>query len=239
MISSNDPSRSRQRRALLLFADCSQADCRRRGWPAAFRILFEARNLSFGPGEGFDQHLFTGDPSRRLTSSHVEIHNQEGSSFGQRLQNAVETLARLGYEQIVIIGQDCPDLEPVDIRHSFALLDTHRLVLGPDHRGGCYLIGLHARDAERLNRVQWQRNTDFCQICARFVNESVFALPTKIDLDTIDDIWLLAGSKSPFRLLAEALLDLNSNYFASESNDTSPQVQEQRVHWQLPPPTPL
>ena len=161
---------------------------------------------------------------------------QEGVSFGQRLENAIESLALIGYREIVIVGRDCPDLEPVDIRRAFELLDNHPLVLGPDHRGGCYLIGIHANDREKLHGIRWQRNTDFQEICQRFANDGIFRLAVKIDLDTIEDICLLASSKSPFRWVAKTLLELDTEYFAYECSHPQTGLRKERIHWQLPPP---
>lgn len=225
-----------ERRALLIFADSAHTDCRRRGWPAAFRILLETHSFSFDRRPGFDAHWFTSRGCNRLVSPSIEVHLQEGASFGQRLENAVESLAQLGYQEIVIVGQDCPDLEPIDICQAFDLLDKHGLVLGPDHRGGCYLIGIHATDRKRMNGVRWQRNADFCEIRRRFADESTFELPVKIDLDTFEDVWLLATSKSAFRWLAKALLESDQLHAAFEDSFFQPYSAEQRIHWQLPPP---
>jgi len=238
MLSSFQHPRRRQRRALLLFADSPHADCQRRGWPAAFRSLLETNHLRFEASEAFDAHLFTTAGASRRSSS-FEVHTQQGTSFGERLDNAIETLAQLRYEEIVIVGQDCPDLEPVDIRRAFKLLEKHRLVLGPDHRGGCYLIAIHASERVRLQGVEWQRNTDFRQICGRFVDERIVALPVKIDLDSIDDVWLLAASESPFRCVARALLESKADYVTFEGISAPPLLEEQRIHWQLPPPVTL
>ena len=224
------------RRALLIFADSANNDCKRRGWPAAFRILLETQSFSFPGKTGFDVHLFTSRGFHRLNSSTCKVHFQEGISFGQRLENAIESLARIGYQEIVIVGRDCPDLEPIDIYQAFDLLEKYRLVLGPDHRGGCYLIGIHASDRSKLKGVRWQRDTDFGEIRRRFDNESGFELPVKIDLDTLEDVWLLAVSKSPFRWVARALLDSHTDSFTFENSGTQTQLGEERIHWQLPPP---
>jgi len=225
-----------ERRALLIFADAPSRDCTRRGWPSAFRILLEAQSFSFEPRRDFDAHLFTSKASPRQVALGTQIHFQEGASFGDKLQNAIETVAQLGYQEIVIIGQDCPDLESADIHDAFAFLEKHRLVLGPDHRGGCYLIGIRADDRARLAGVHWQRNTDFQQIRDRFADDPVFQLPVKIDLDTSDDIRLLALSKSPFRWVARRLLDVHAPWVRREDHPTLPQLEKQRIHWQLPPP---
>lgn len=225
-----------RRRALLVFADTPDADCRRRGWPAGFRILLETHNFGFDRKESFDSHLFTSYGLRRRVPPSVQVHFQEGASFGQRLENAVETLANLGYEEIVIVGQDCPDLEPKDIRRAFDSLGRYRLVLGPDHRGGCYLIGLHVADRQRLRGVVWQRNTDFRDLSLRFANEGILKLAVKIDLDNVEDVSLLAASKSPFRWIARALLRSDSEDFTVEDDQVKARSAEERIHWQLPPP---
>jgi glycosyltransferase A (GT-A) superfamily protein (DUF2064 family) len=182
-------------RALLIFVDSAHTDCKRRGWPSTFRILLETQNFTFEENPGFDLHLFTSGEFHSLVSSSLQVHFQEGASFGQRLENAIECLARLGYQEIVVVGRDCPELGQKDLIRAFQLLRQHRLVLGPDHRGGCYLIGLHANDRERLHGIRWQRNTDFRQICHRFPQGSAFELPVKTDLDTLDDVHLLRNSR--------------------------------------------
>jgi hypothetical protein len=224
------------RRALLVFADSPLADCRRRHWPMAFRMLLETHSFSFNLDETFDVHLFTPNTAYRRVPQGVVLHPQEGTSFGQKLENAVETLSQLGYGEIVLIGQDCPDLEPLDLLRAFQLLDTHRAVLGPDQNGGCYLIGIHASDRSKLRAIRWQRNTDFRELFLRFPRSEIFTLPVKIDLDTLEDIWLLASSKSPFRWVALGLLEALITQFLLENDCTPPLLAGERISWQLPPP---
>jgi glycosyltransferase A (GT-A) superfamily protein (DUF2064 family) len=225
-----------ERRALLIFADAASRDCTRRGWPSAFRILPETQSIRFEACGDFDPHLFTSKAFRRQVAPGTLIHFQEGASFGDRLQNAIETVAQLGYQEIVVIGQDCPDLEAVDIRRAFELLDTYRAVIGPDQNGGCYLIGIHASDRSKLRAIPWQQNTDFRELSSRFLRGELFTLPVKIDLDTLEDIWLLASSKSPFRWVALGLLEALIMQFLLENDCTAPLFAGERISWQLPPP---
>jgi glycosyltransferase A (GT-A) superfamily protein (DUF2064 family) len=184
------------RRALLIFAESAHVDCARRGWPRSFRNLLQTQSFYTQQGEDFDSHLFTSPGSRSPSKQTAYIHFQTGSTFAERLENAVEALARLGYREIVIIGRDCPDLDPRDINLAFDELSRHSLVVGPDHRGGCYLIGIRASDRSKLRGVQWQRNTDFRALLRRFGPENAFQLAMKIDLDTWSDVHLLARSAS-------------------------------------------
>lgn len=226
-----------ERRALLVFADSAHTDCKRRGWPSAFRILLETQSFTFEENRGFDLHLFTSRGRHYPAWPSLQVHFQCGASFAERLENAMESLVQLGYREIVIVGRDCPELEQSDIFEAFELLGQHRLVLGPDHRGGCYLIGIHANDQGKLHGIRWQRNTDFRQILNRFGNQDVCRLCVKIDLDSLSDVWLLARSRSQWSIVAELLrkLLLTCRFFLRRSAKIYP-IENQREYWQLPPP---
>ncbi len=226
-----------ERRVLLIFADSAHTDCKRRGWPSAFRILLETQSFVFEENRGFDLHLFTSRGRHRPVGSSPQVHFQCGASFAEMLENAIESLAQLGYQEIVIVGRDCPELGQSDIFEAFELLGQHRLVLGPDHRGGCYLIGIHANDRGKLNGIRWQRNTDFRQILDRFGNQEVCRLCVKIDLDSLTDVWLLARSRSQWSIVAELLRKvlLTSRFFLRRTAKMYP-IENQREYWQLPPP---
>jgi len=224
-------------RALLIFGDSAHTDCKRRGWPSAFRILLETQRFEIEENAGIDLHLFTTRGPHGPFSSSVRVHLQEGTTFGQRLENAIESLARIGYQEIVIVGSDCPDLEQSDISNAFELLERHCAVLGPDHRGGCYLIAIHTNNRGKLNGIRWQRNTDFRQILDRFGNDGVCRLPVKIDLDSLSDVWLLVRSESPWSVVAKLLRKLLLNrHSLSPRTEKIYRSENQREYWQLPPP---
>ncbi len=226
-----------EQRALLIFADSGHTDCKRRGWPYAFRILLETQGLGFGERTGCDLHVFTTRDSHRVVPPSCQVHQQAGASFGERLDHAIEHLAGIGYQEIVIVGSDCPDLAESDIARAFELLRQHRLVLGPDHRGGCYLIAIHANDRKKLHGIRWQRNTDFRQILDRLGNQDVYRLSVKIDLDSLSDVWLLARSPSQWSSVAKLLREflLNRPCFYLRTEKIYP-IENQREYWQLPPP---
>lgn len=226
-----------EQRALLIFADSAHTDCKRRGWPSTFRILLETQGLRLGGAAGCDVHLYTSRGFRPVIPPSWQLHNQEGASFGQRLENAIESLAQSGYQEIVVVGRDCPDLSQEDIFQAFELLKQHRLVLGPDHRGGCYLIGFHSCDRSQLRAIRWQRNTDFHQIVERFGDRGICKLCVKIDLDSLSDVWLLAHSRSKWSIVARFLRKslLNCRPFSLPTEKIYP-FENQREHWQLPPP---
>lgn len=71
-----------------------------------------------------------------------EFMPQEGSHLGERMGNADMALRSSGFEHVVLVGSDVPDLDPRDLSEAFETLDQGQAVLGPASDGGFYLIGL-------------------------------------------------------------------------------------------------
>lgn len=227
------------RQAVLVFANPIMIDCQRRKWPASFQQLFDTGRFAGLATAETDVHVFTSVETFAAKSTSYTVHLQRytGTSFGERLENAVEHLAGLGYGKIVIVGSDCPTLAADDIFHAFKLLDQKRLVLGPDHRGGCYLIGLHSEDRSRLAGIRWNRNIDCAELSLRYGKNRTAQLPVKIDLDTIEDLRLLAQSRNSWSALASALLQsLDLIHVESLGHAYRSSTKHQTLSWQLPPP---
>lgn len=235
--SPDSPLNAVGKRAVLIFADNLGTDlARRRLPPAAERLLSgdrAAKRLN-----GADVHLFTTGITDAGTEQQPRVHAQSGATFAERLENATATLTSLGYDEIVMIGRDCPELCERDIRIAFAQLARKRLVLGPDHRGGCYLIAFRAADCALLQRISWRQNTDCAQLRARCTEGDVLLLTAKHDLDSWADVRALARSSGDaIARCARFLLNLIS---AAPAESATPFVdlawQFVRVRGQMPPP---
>ena len=59
-------------------------------------------------------------------------------------------------------------------------------MLGPDGRGGCWLIGLRGDRLHLLDGVGWRRGGDFAELLGRADDAAV--LDVKADLDTAADL---------------------------------------------------
>ena len=222
------------RRAVLLFAERTHVDLARRSFPMAARPLLNLPAFASEFSLAIDVHLFTSAGNAGVAGPHV--HRQSGHSFAERFENAIETLARLGYDEVVAVGRDCPGLRAFDIAQAFAELASKKLVLGPDHRGGCYLIAFRAADRELLRDVRWKRNTDCAQLFQRAGAQHVFLLPVKQDLDSWSDVRIFARSGDSLARLASFLVDR----FSISHRQTAPIVsfatRHMRVRQQMPPP---
>lgn len=69
-------------------------------------------------------------------------HKQVGCSFGERLSNAVTDVFSRGYQQLIIIGNDCPFLSLKDLQKSRRALESGYQVIGKSYDGGAFLIGV-------------------------------------------------------------------------------------------------
>ena len=67
------------------------------------------------------------------------------ASFGEQLQTAVSAVLMQGYERVIVIGNDCPDLRVSDLRAAADALAVGQLPIGHDRRGGVFLLGLDRR----------------------------------------------------------------------------------------------
>lgn len=216
--------------AILIFANAQQRDLRRRGLPASAAGLLALPHLH-GLAAPADLHWFTDRPTAARPAG-WSVHRQQGRNFAERLENAVEDLARRGYDRIVILGRDCPELTAADVDAALALLQSRRLVLGPDHRGGCWLIAIHAADRTLLHGIRWERNTDAGELCRRFGDAHATLLATKFDLDDLPDLFILARVFLP----AAAVLAGMVGRTGGASGIVLEAEMRRRVALQRPPP---
>jgi glycosyltransferase A (GT-A) superfamily protein (DUF2064 family) len=222
------------RRALLVFADEIQVDLARRAFPKAARPLLEIADLGANISGATDVHVFTSGKTAGPAGAFV--HRQMGVGFRARFEHAIETLAGLGYDEIVAIGRDCPGLRASDIEHAFAELKGRKLVVGPDHRGGCYLIGFHTVDRGLLRKVSWKRNTDCAQLRARCQPTDILLLAIRLDLDSRSDLRLFARGDDRLARLAAFLVSGADAIAVGVVNFVSLASQQMRVRQQMPPP---
>lgn len=224
------------RRALLIFADELGLDLAKRRLPSTAQGLFQIARKAGTKLAGAEVHLFT---SHASLQAGIAVHPQVGTTFADRLENAFECLARLGFDEIVAIGRDCPSLGARDIALAFEQLRAKKLVLGPDHRGGCYLIGLRAADRALLRAVHWKRNTDCAELRGRCHLSEVVLLATKHDLDSWADIRLLARTDGAIARLAAFVVGRLQTTAREFVHFVDLSAQAVRVRRQMPPPLSL
>lgn len=117
------------------------------------------------------------------------LRQQQGEDLGERMYHAIcDGLER--YQQVVLVGSDCPGIDREYLMAATAALREHRLVLGPATDGGYVLIGLTASNRALFTEVSWGDATVFKTTVQRAeqLGWSWHALSPLHDVDRPDDL---------------------------------------------------
>lgn len=126
---------------------------------------------------------------------------QKGNDLGEKLSNAFEGLFKLGYDNVVLIGSDSPDLPRSFIDAAFAGLESEKnsVVIGPAVDGGYYLIGISEKPCPILfDHIAWSTERVLKQTVERAVlgAMTVTLLDQWHDIDLPEDLALLRDNKN-------------------------------------------
>ncbi|WNJ20010.1 DUF2064 domain-containing protein [Pontibacter sp. G13] len=119
--------------------------------------------------------------------------NQQGETFGEKLVHAYQALFEQGFEAVISVGNDTPDLDQVDWDQIAERLARGELIIGPTVRGGTYLMGLtqSAFDAEQFLELPWQ-SRHLCEALVTSLHEAghfLHELPHFRDLNSLQDLF--------------------------------------------------
>lgn len=73
-----------------------------------------------------------------------ETH-QIGATFGQRFTNAIENTFAKGFHNIIVVGNDSPNLNASHLQKAIDHLQNDLPVLGPSIDGGIYLLAINQK----------------------------------------------------------------------------------------------
>ncbi len=139
-----------------------------------------------------DKFIFYADEINRRDL--WEIHSfykqlQHGNDLGERMQHAFAFLFELGYEQVLIIGSDCPQISPDHLNNAFELLETHDICIGPVDDGGYYLLGLRAVHPAFFSNKAWSTDTVYSSTIHDAAEAGLTVAVTEQlrDVDTLTD----------------------------------------------------
>lgn len=115
--------------------------------------------------------------------------------LGLRMRTAFAQAFAGGAKKAVLIGSDIPDLTAALLSKAFAVLDGAKVVIGPSHDGGYYLIGMQAEAARHLypllfDGMVWSTAEVFIETTRRLAKAAIApaVLATLRDIDTPEDL---------------------------------------------------
>lgn len=136
---------------------------------------------------------------------HVDSRQQRGNTFGERLAGAMQQAFAAGYEHLLVIGNDCPQLDLPVLRQALAALLQQGAVLGPALDGGVYLLGVASAyfDRESWAALPWQtarlRKALATQLTLAGAGPAP-VLPGLADVDNEQDLARVLRQPLPLRL---------------------------------------
>ncbi|MBD3641708.1 MAG: TIGR04282 family arsenosugar biosynthesis glycosyltransferase [Marinobacter sp.] len=113
---------------------------------------------------------------------------QQGRSLGERMETALSQSLQ-EYDRALVVGSDCPSVDPDYARQAVACLADHDVVLGPSDDGGYVLIGASRVVEGMLDDIAWGTPEVLNQTCQRLEKAglSYFLLEPRWDVDEPDD----------------------------------------------------
>jgi rSAM/selenodomain-associated transferase 1 len=139
-----------------------------------------------------DEALFNG-----LLPEDFALIPQRGDGFGERLFHTAQDILRCGYGAVCLIDSDSPTVPTSAYRQAIETLAQpgDRIVLGPSHDGGYYLIGLKQAHSEPFANITWSTAAVAAETRVRCAQAriEVVELPLWYDVDDAPTLELLTA----------------------------------------------
>ena len=126
-----------------------------------------------------------------------QLIKSNNTSFGQQLSEAIQVIFERGFEKVICIGNDCPALDENRILAAVEKLQTVDSVVGPDNRGGVYLLGISQKDfkPEVFENLAWQSEKMLESYIEQADNQSILMLEALSDIHTFQELQTYTTSK--------------------------------------------
>ncbi len=115
---------------------------------------------------------------------------QADGDLGEKMSGAFNELFNERYNQLMIIGSDCIELDATIIESAFDILTKKDAVVGPSKDGGYYLLGMSSFFPDLFINKQWSSSTVLIDTLRNFSagNISFESLQELIDIDEEKDL---------------------------------------------------
>jgi uncharacterized protein len=157
-----------------------------------YRLLLQ-QTLNVAAGAEASKEVWYSSYIENKDEVNEKVHKkklQQGDNLGDRMKFAFNNAFSNGFEKVVIIGSDCPELTSELLNEAFRLLDQNDVVIGPSEDGGYYLLGKSKYEPGLFDGVQWSTQNVFRQTIEKAVKKSltVTLLQPLNDIDTLEDL---------------------------------------------------
>ncbi|SDG48525.1 TIGR04282 family arsenosugar biosynthesis glycosyltransferase [Psychroflexus sediminis] len=191
--------------ALLIFSRSVEAECSFKG--------FAGNQLFFQSQENRLKKLCS---KTGLDVFNHDEHQQQGNTFGERFCNALSSVFSRGYDKVIVIGNDCPQLKYKHLQSGIDALHSGKACLGKSFDGGFYLLAIqkkHFNHSDFLN-LSWNTSDVSSEVIQLLSTKAeVSFTPTLKDIDKQSDFsGLLNFSKQLYTDVILILKTMHKSY---------------------------
>lgn len=167
---------------------------------------------------------------------HTEAR-QHGHTFGTRFGNSIKSVFSLGYDGLIVVGNDTPHLTEVQLKTAYKNLLDDKTTIGPSADGGFYLLGISKTAFQEIGdsstsknaflNLPWNKDTLYSSLVALIAscNRKITSLKNLIDIDTIaDGIEILGKEESLDDIIFILLRDIVYNVYLKATFSEVPYV---------------
>lgn len=226
-----------QQTAILIFTRTSGAEARHK---------LSGDKLSYGTNQRICAELIakTRRAAQQTNFPVIEIDSsqQVGNSLGERLSNSIETVFHAGFEQVLVIGTDTPNISKNLLQDAAQQINTKQVTLGASEDGGAYLIGFHKKHFDKTNFVNLDWNSDAVFNCLRtyFAAQriDIYSTETLQDIDSFYDLmqFVKQNKTNDFVLAVQQLINCSNTLTKRSNNLFSYSIGYSIYNYNRPPP---
>ncbi|NJB83084.1 TIGR04282 family arsenosugar biosynthesis glycosyltransferase [Wenyingzhuangia aestuarii] len=139
--------------------------------------------------------------------------DQVGNDFGAKLTNALSKVFKKGYDYVITVGNDTPEITTGILKKSIKNTAKKKLTFGPSKDGGFYLMTFSKKEfqSEEYQKLPWQTSSLVKNTLLLLNNKSnhklVLLSPLK-DIDTLTDLTSLFLQHNHISLALKELFKL-------------------------------
>lgn len=139
--------------AIFLFVRDPKEEAKNKQFAGVDR-LGQSKNVA----EALNQHTLNLIKKTKLPYYIIASQDQQGKDFGEKFTNAFLQIFNKGYDNVIALGNDHPELSSAKIQAAADYLSDHDLVAGPAKDGGLYLIGMNFNSfaVHQFRNLPWQ-----------------------------------------------------------------------------------
>ncbi len=157
---------------------------------------------------------------------HFDETQQRGNNFGDRFCNAIEDVFSYGFSNVVIIGNDSPDVTARSIIQSACHVEEGKSSIIPSQHGGFSCLGISHKSFNRAAflKVNWRTDT-VCKEMIDILGSDCKVLDKAIELEGYEDLFEFVENTDTYSAFYAFVLTL-VNPFVNILRENTPKSQQ-------------